>query len=443
YLGLSKNPNKRFQQHKHKRSDKGSKLGDVLRYINDEDQKPLVFAGTYVRGSAKKVEKEYIARYMSQWPNGFNMSPGGEGGNDQFDGEYIAEKIGRRFGLLTVRDHNEPESTKRGYLCFDCHCSGCGEMPVIGIVCLLRDNGQKSCGACSAKEQGARLVAKTVKRVFARIKFGCWTAKEWNEKRTADDRCANGGKSEVWIDCVCDCGREECVRAGQLLNNRSKGCLSCSNLTGAKKTVHQELKKFINKIMLIGKFDLWTVDEYNEKASTKQKPAKSMFDCHCVCGETQCISGTSLLRGETKGCASCSKMRCCDTVERVLSIKFFGQLEAISRNDKLSHEKGHNYIEFICHACNGHVSLRATEMARTSRQVQQSCGCQRTGMSNNLAKAKTYAKKVGLSLRKYILRQIAGAEKILASKQNQSAKDKYAKVLVNMQELLLHPEAAR
>lgn len=130
-------------------------------------------------------------------------------------GKFI-DLTGQKFAKLIVM--KRVESDKRGGAAWLCKCE-CGNETIVLSNSLRRGN-TKSCG-CLLKEK-AIIQGKTRRKDLAGKKFGRLTVAEY----TGDSKSG----SPIWR-CLCECGNEINVKAGNLRsgNTKSCGCLSSDN----------------------------------------------------------------------------------------------------------------------------------------------------------------------------------------------------------------------
>lgn len=169
-------------------------------------------------------------------------------------------------------------------------------------------------------------------------------------------------KGSRW-QCVCDCGNEKTVSAGNLLsgNTKSCGCLA--------KEVYRELGRQLgtrpgprprSRMDLSGrKFGRLTAIEVAEVL-----PEWDAWRCQCDCGNKVVASSRILLAGDKKSCG-CLKGR---TQPKALSGWRFGRLTAIECD---GNKGGKPLWRCICD-CGSEKAVTAQHLLRGDTK---SCGC--------------------------------------------------------------------
>ena len=103
-----------------------------------------------------------------------------------------------------------------------------------------------------------------------------------------------------WL-CQCECGKQALVNGNNLLQGRSKKCITCAG-SALKYT----------GIFPGQKFGKWTILNKAEKTKNYQ----TQWLCQCECGEKRLIISGSLCTRHTKGCKKCSKNAFKDLIEQ-------------------------------------------------------------------------------------------------------------------------------
>lgn len=109
---------------------------------------------------------------------------------------------------------------------------------------------------------------------------------KWMVKNDANDATKQGRH----FICVCDCGKEGCVRGLDLRQGRSTRCVSCARADGA-----------VTDKMLGKRFHKWTVISV---AGVKHKSYQYL--CRCDCGHECVQHGPSIRYGLSTQCYICA-----------------------------------------------------------------------------------------------------------------------------------------
>jgi hypothetical protein len=178
---------------------------------------------------------------------------------------------GQSFGKLVVLE-NTGKRDKYGMILWHCRCDCGKEREVPGT--LLKSGNTKSCGCGRARKLD--LTGRRFGRLVAIEDTG---KKAWG--------------SYVWR-CLCDCGNESEVSAGDLTAGRTKSC-GC-------------LQKELNVGHLVDltgrRFGRLVVIKYIGK---KLKKGASIWLCLCDCGNECEIPSNSLKSGNTRSCGCISR----------------------------------------------------------------------------------------------------------------------------------------
>ena len=113
--------------------------------------------------------------------------------------------IGKKFNLLTVVSYKG--KSKWGYSLWQCLCE-CGEIAVVSSG-NLNTGGVKSCGCLMVRNSG-------VKKDLTGLVFGRLSVLREASKRWKGDK--------VYWRCLCTCGQETVVGAGDLQSGHTKSC---------------------------------------------------------------------------------------------------------------------------------------------------------------------------------------------------------------------------
>jgi len=98
YIGVSKDPEKRFYEH----IKNNSLIGNKLRK-HDFDFDILDAADSYEE--AYELEQAYIVELNTQWPNGYNLNSGGQGGkicSDETIEKLRESHLGKKRGPMSA-----------------------------------------------------------------------------------------------------------------------------------------------------------------------------------------------------------------------------------------------------------------------------------------------------------------------------------------------------
>ena len=155
--------------------------------------------------------------------------------------------------------------------------------------------------------------------------------------------------------CRCECGNELEAYLGNLTNNITKGCKECCSI-----------RKHVNPGEQFGK---WTIIR---QLDIKKGPSKA--ECRCECGKISIIPVSSLIRGATKACKSCTTKKVAkerNTKGRIHKRKLiinpgdiFGQLTVICELDK----KGNN-SQILCKcSCGNEIIVPPYQLVTGKRQ---------------------------------------------------------------------------
>lgn len=131
---------------------------------------------------------------------------------------------GQKYGRLTVICR--ADNSKDGQARWRCLCE-CGEETTVLGKCL-RNGHTQSCGCLNKEKISAASLRNLSGRTFGRLRV----------LDRADDYIAPSGKHHVQWRCVCDCGCETIVDAGQLTSGKTKscGCLRAEHLAAGNVT---------------------------------------------------------------------------------------------------------------------------------------------------------------------------------------------------------------
>lgn len=176
--------------------------------------------------------------------------------------------VGDRFTKWEVIEPAPDD--KHGNACWKCKCE-CGTVAIVEAS-NLRAGRSRQCLNC----------AGNLKYDEPQIgqKFGSWEV-----LGRADTE-----RPGTWWNCRCGCGVELNLPNGHLMSGRATRCRLCANEKG---------------INLIGQtFNKWTVIGRIPRAKNRKKQP---WICQCVCGNTQNLTRSSLVKGESKGCKRCQE----------------------------------------------------------------------------------------------------------------------------------------
>lgn len=101
------------------------------------------------------------------------------------------------------------------------------------------------------------------------------------------------GKTGVWWNCRCDCGKEVVVRGTSLRNGNTRSC-GCLQKDFAKTTAINEIGN---------KYGFLTVIS---RAETPDGKKTAYWNCLCECGNSTVVQGTKLRSGHTRSCGECN-----------------------------------------------------------------------------------------------------------------------------------------
>lgn len=175
---------------------------------------------------------------------------------------------GETYGRLKVIKEVPKEDRLGNSVTWECLCE-CGRIHKARTSNLV-SHKTLSCGCIKSKNTRG-LVGKV---------FGALTVTHNNGMRD--------GKSNMFWECVCECGRTSSVRAGDLLSGNTRSC-------GCHTTLYPR--------GLEGKtFGSLTVIERVEKNSS----GKTLWECSCFCGNTLQVPTGHLISEHTSSCG-CNK----------------------------------------------------------------------------------------------------------------------------------------
>ena len=145
------------------------------------------------------------------------------------------------------------------------------------------------------------LLKKNYKKDYVGQKFGKLTVIAVTDKRNKSGR--------IICRCRCECGKEKetpfsYLKAGVV---KSCGCLAMRNLTGR----------------IFGRLQAITPTE------KRNISCDVIWECKCECGREVEVPSTNLIHGKTKSCG-------CLLVEKDVTGKMFGKLQAIALTEKRS-----------------------------------------------------------------------------------------------------------
>ena len=107
----------------------------------------------------------------------------------------------------------------------------------------------------------------------------------------AENYVSPKGHEEVQWRCICDCGKESITRGAYLKSGKAKSC-------GCLKVYHDD---FTGR-----RFGRLTVIERVENYVTPKGKIKSMWGCHCDCGNVKIVTRSALTSGHVKSCGCLS-----------------------------------------------------------------------------------------------------------------------------------------
>lgn len=179
--------------------------------------------------------------------------------------------IGKKYGKLLVIKESQIKTTQNK-LCYECQCD-CGNMTIVSGL-NLRTGKTKSCGCINESKKvkmddliGQHFGQLTVLNIFDKTKY--------------------------LYECQCSCGTITYVNRYNLLYGYSKNC-GC--------TRKETISKIMNKDTTGMRFGKLTVIE---KVGLN-KFGKTLYRCHCDCGNDKIVSNSLLLNGHTQSCGCIS-----------------------------------------------------------------------------------------------------------------------------------------
>ena len=179
-----------------------------------------------------------------------------------------ADLLGNVYGKLTVVEYmgvNERHQTL-----WKCHCECGNDIVVTGVSLTAKSNGKTSCGTCVMKPKAKYNIKKISRKDLTGQKFGKLTAIEYDHSE----------KGKVYWKCLCDCGNEIVVSAGNLREGGQKSC-GCSrrdDLTG----------QVFNRLTVVKFY-----------ASIE---GKAFWLCKCICGNEKIAEARMLKVGSIQSC---------------------------------------------------------------------------------------------------------------------------------------------
>lgn len=179
-------------------------------------------------------------------------------------------------------------------------------------------------------------------------RFGRWTV-----IRQAEDK--NG---KIYWHCKCDCGNEKDVYVSSLVRGKSKSCGCLSKEIQSQ----QKLKNLTGE-----RFGKLTVIERAENKITLKGQSKTVWKCHCDCGNEVNVLASSLGRGNTKSCG-CYSVEYANKNKYIdLSGQKFGKLTVLRR----TRMKDRNSYWLCRCECGAEKEVSMVAL----RHGQKSCGC--------------------------------------------------------------------
>lgn len=119
--------------------------------------------------------------------------------------------------------------------------------------------------------------------------FGNWTVLERIPRKPGDF-------GVMWL-CRCVCGNERAVPSANLCSGHSKGCRDCRQKLARARLVPQPLKEMAGLV-----FSRWTVLRFSHRDPDRA----AYWWCRCECGSEVAVNGSTLRRGTSTQCTSCS-----------------------------------------------------------------------------------------------------------------------------------------
>lgn len=169
-------------------------------------------------------------------------------------------------------------------------------------------------------------------------------------ERAENNICQSGQRQTQWR-CICDCGKEICVKSQALSNGSATACKECR-----KKSKDLSGQRFGRLVVI------------NECYIDTGKERKLKWHCICDCGNETYVTRHSLVSGETKSCG-CYNIDALKKRALDLSNKVFGRLTVLYQTDKRIDGK----VVWHCMCeCGNEIDVQSYSL--TSGNTK-SCGC--------------------------------------------------------------------
>lgn len=215
------------------------------------------------------------------------------------------DKVGNRYGLLTVLELDEEKTKTSSRTHWICQCD-CGNIKSIEVTNL------KTVMNCGSKFHNIIDLLG--------VRFGKLVVVELDIQKTSENYGTH------WI-CQCDCGNIKTIIADSLISGNTTSC-GCKSIAKGKVSIHNDRTGY--------KFGYYVVIELDEKRSKENRI--NYWFCQCICGNIVSIDARNIVSGRNNSNCGCIPISTCTNnyihISDTITILEFSNYNVICKIDR-------------------------------------------------------------------------------------------------------------